>query len=255
MAPLLDLTNLQHIDHQFHEETTKHHVLTSSSSPPSSPSSPLPTPKQSTTKEAKSKKHVSFSFFSEMYFVPSSEDMSDEEFEAAYLNDNDYHRIHKEVADTIRTIIRTGRYPEDDSSENCYRGVETHIPQLKSQRRKRVKYVVNTVLNQQQASGKLDPEWVQTHLCSLTTPFARAAHIKGICDTQSVFADLMNDDDSIGAIKDGRSQSCDGTTSSSVMMITSCPETAAITAKTLETKEVDVYVSQWHQTSIHGIEI
>ena len=50
------------------------------------------------------KKHVTFSTYSEMYFVPHLDDMTHQEYLDTYMTDDDYRRIRQEIKDS-KTIM------------------------------------------------------------------------------------------------------------------------------------------------------
>jgi hypothetical protein len=139
------------------------------------------------TPPRRTRKRVAFSEFSEMYFVPSATEMTDAEWEASYMTDSDFRRIRKEIDDTMQ-IMKQGQYP--GTSDRYFRGLEILLPHTKTQRKQRIAIMMDAVLREQHASGKLHPEWVQKHLRALTLPFAHAAHVMGVFDSQTVFADL-----------------------------------------------------------------
>ena len=136
--------------------------------------------------------------------------MSDEEFEATYMVQEDYDRVRKEINDTIHIMKRKSAasicYQQtsaaavtlstgNDDDRYYYRGLETQLPHAKAERKQRIAFTVTAVLQQQQAmNGRpLEQEWVSRYLCPYTLPFAHAAHYMGLFDSQSVFADLRAD--------------------------------------------------------------
>ena len=140
-----------------------------------------------------------------MYVVEHKDDMSDEEKEAMHMTENDLRRIRRDVSAAISDMKTRGyqyyhqgtarastgsTVSNDDEEQRYYRGLETQLPHAKEQRKERVRFFVNAVLHEQATHGKLSSQWVMQYLCQMTTPFAQAAHVMGIYDCQSVFADL-----------------------------------------------------------------
>mmetsp|Transcript_48778 Transcript_48778/g.74233 ORF Transcript_48778/g.74233 Transcript_48778/m.74233 type:complete len:181 (-) Transcript_48778:57-599(-) len=166
MAPLVD-TSSTHQQLQYRERSL-------------SPMKEEPPPRRA-------RKRVAFSDFSEMYFVPTAAEMSDEEWEASYMTDSDHRRIRKDINETM-DLMKEGEYP--GTSERYFRGLEILLPHTKIQRKQRIAFMVGAVLRQQEDSGNLHPEWVQKYLLPLTEPFAQAAHVMGVYDFQMVFADF-----------------------------------------------------------------
>ena len=163
---------------------------------------PRPCPPILTDLSRTRKKSVSFSDYSELYYVSSAFDLSNEDFEAIYMNQNDYRRIRKDMNATLQDMKARGYdYHTVETStafsENKHgitrhyhhRGLEIQLPHIKARRKQRTTYLVNVVLQEQaEHNGKLHPEWVRQYLCPLTRPYAQAAHVMGVLDSQSVVA-------------------------------------------------------------------
>ena len=136
------------------------------------------------------KKSVSFSDFSEMFYIPHAKDLSPEEFEATYMTEQDFERIKQENDDTLR-IMRRGKYP--GTTKRYFRGLEVLLPKRRTERREQIDSVVAMILKgQSEGRGSLHKRWIH-YYCSLTAPAVAVAHTMGAWDAEALQAELQAD--------------------------------------------------------------
>ena len=198
MAPLPDDIRTMIVDHHQQNDnatkTSRNQRLQQQSMNAPLPLSPTGKPPRSTTpstrtkrREKVSEKQVSFSTYSEVYYIENSFEISEDEYVATYMTPSDYNRIEKEIDDTMRNFENGKPFP---LANHHFRGLETHFKHSRKQRKQRISFIVAAVIKEQFRHGSLSPGWVHQYLCALTMPFAHAAHIMGIFDFQSAFADV-----------------------------------------------------------------
>ena len=135
------------------------------------------------------KKHVSFATYSELYYVPHVNDMTDQEYEDTYMTDDDYCRIRNDMKQAIVMMERlqaTSPQCKSDIEQDCYnfRGLENATPYGKFSKRQRIAFFREAVFQEQEMHGQLSPEWVAEYLATMAIPYAHAAHIMGVYDYQ-----------------------------------------------------------------------
>lgn len=150
------------------------------------------------------RKRVHFSEYCEMFRVPRTSELSDEEFEATYMTENDYCRIETDIEDSLRQMdlniafapprrpssSSEARWCDDRALLDCFRGLESRTPLAMRMRRERIDFAVGAVLSEQRARGWLTPEWVAENLRAWTIPFEQAAHAMGVWDSHRAANDF-----------------------------------------------------------------
>ena len=131
-------------------------------------------------------KKVRFSNYSEMYYIPHLEDMTQEELDATYMNDVDFQRIKQENSDTLH-IMKQRKYPGNPTM--YFRGLEVLLPRRRMMRKMRIASVVSTVLQIQSYAGLYHPAWVQSYICALTAPSSVEARAMGVWDAEAQMAE------------------------------------------------------------------
>eukprot|EP00980_Cylindrotheca_fusiformis_P018221 scaffold5901_cov116-Cylindrotheca_fusiformis.AAC.14 len=134
------------------------------------------------------KKSVSFSSTSNIFLVPHSSEMTDEELDASFMTDEDYLRIDKENHETLE-LMKQRKFPV--SQELYFRGLECSLSRPMKERFQRMAFVVHHVLAEQKRSGQLSQQWIDTFRSSFTDKSAVYAHQMGIWDSEALQADLM----------------------------------------------------------------
>jgi hypothetical protein len=135
---------------------------------------------------SKREKAVSFSDFSELYYIPDLDDMTEEEYQASYLTESDYRRMERESAQTLR-IMRRGKYP--GTTESYFRGLEISLPQSRLERKRRIDFLVSTILQEQKVQRVLHPQWIQNFYSRLTAPSMEVAYAMGKWDAAAAQAE------------------------------------------------------------------
>ena len=136
------------------------------------------------------RRQVSFSDFSEMYYIPHVDEMTKEEFDATYMSEEEFIAIRQENDATLR-VMKRGQYPATRSM--YFRGLEPLMPERRVHRKLRIHAVVSTVLDIQEHEGNVNPEVNQNHFTALTTPCVAHAMGMGIYDAQAQLAEQTAD--------------------------------------------------------------
>ena len=140
------------------------------------------------------KQNVSFSEYSEMYFVPHIDDMTDEEYYATYMSEEDFARIQKETLHDVEEMtiqIQSEQKHSFEYMHENFRGLLSLSPKARISRKQRILFYQQQVFQRQQQQsvdgGKgLDPEWVIQYLSPISQPFVQAAYRMATYDTRYV---------------------------------------------------------------------
>jgi hypothetical protein len=135
---------------------------------------------------SKREKAVSFSDFSELYYIPDLDDMTEEEYEATYMTESDYRRMERESKQTL-SIMRRGKYP--GTTDKYFRGLEISLPQSRLERKRRIDFLVSIILREQEGKRHLHPQWIQDFYSRLTAPSMEVAHAMGKWDAEAAQAE------------------------------------------------------------------
>jgi hypothetical protein len=135
-------------------------------------------------------KSVSFASKAELYFVLHASELTDEEFYSCYMTHEDYARIDKENSETLK-LMKQRQFPA--SQELYFRGLENSLSQTARERRQRIRFVVNHILEEQTQNGELCPEWIESFRSMFTSNSASFALRMGIWDFEAMRADLISE--------------------------------------------------------------
>lgn len=129
------------------------------------------------------KKSVTFSEHAEMFFVPTTNEMTPEEKGASYLNEADYERIKHENYQTLQ--IMHIENPFTISETTYFRGLETCLPSARADRKQRINFVIQNVLKEQARNETIDPTWAEMFANMYTLKTLQAAYHMAVFDAQS----------------------------------------------------------------------
>lgn len=119
-----------------------------------------------------------------IHAIPHAKDyLSDEEFQATYLSKQDLWCIQRDNRETM-TNLKGGSLPDNDSQS--FRGLECHLPQARRARFARVTKVLQAVLDEQDASGRIQPHWIHTVYCELTEQSEETSILQALFDEHAV---------------------------------------------------------------------
>lgn len=141
-------------------------------------------------------KSVSFAADAELYYIPQSSEMTDEEYEASYMTEEDLVRISSENRKTLE-LMKQRQFPA--SQELYFRGLECSLPQSTRERRQRIKFVVYHVMEEQHRNGELSPQWIETFRSTFTDKSALFAHHMGIWDFEAMRSDMISEVRAMGS--------------------------------------------------------
>jgi hypothetical protein len=161
---------------------------TAASSTRASPSSPQPpSSRGGRRRQTRPAQNVSFAGdekLATIHKIPHAKDyLSDDEFQAVYLSKQDLCRIQRDNRETM-TNLKFGSLPDSDSQ--CFRGLECHLPQARRERFVRVTKVLQAVLDEQDASGRIQPHWIHTVYCELTVQSEETSILLALLDENAV---------------------------------------------------------------------
>ena len=106
-----------------------------------------------------------------------------EEIENLYLTRNDIRTIQRNNRRTLKDM-RVGYMPDDDTY--YFRGLESQLETAKRERLQRVTKVLRCVLDEQESSGYLSPEWVESVYSEHTIRSEEIARMLALIDEESV---------------------------------------------------------------------
>jgi hypothetical protein len=118
-------------------------------------------------------RNVAFKEYSEMYFVPSLSEMTQEERDASYLTDTDYQRIKRENYETLKIMYNENPFAITETT--YFRGLEASLPNARADRKQRIQFVVQNILMAQERNATIDPRWVETFAQMYTMKTLEAA--------------------------------------------------------------------------------
>jgi hypothetical protein len=136
----------------------------------------------------RSPRSMSFSSKIEVVPVPHANDLSEEEFAATWLNEDDYKQIKQTYKATARMMMRGEVFPEDDE-HMCSRGLESKTKSAghpRHHQKNRVSMSLLKAQDFQRREGLYDP----LYLAELYAEYSRSdcllAEARGILDEEAV---------------------------------------------------------------------
>ena len=117
--------------------------------------STLATPETKKSRPSNIRKSVQWAEYDDQVEIPN--DLTEQEKRTCWLFVEDYERIHKDNAHTVRAM-NGGVFP--DSEDETFRGLENHMNNYMAERRYNIDTAVHSILREQERLLLLDPIWV-----------------------------------------------------------------------------------------------